>query len=156
MQYNAKECRVHVPVTFSLKLIDLFKPETYNYLLGDSILVAPVLSDPSDVSVTFPAGRWVAWWNETLVFKEGDVAKFTALPLEVFPAFIKASTCASETSAACASGALRVECWRYCGGMKLIICSLPQSIGTSYSIHGHRWPFLTVLLLLIPLACVML
>ena len=78
-------------VTFSLKLIDLFKPETYNYLLGDSILVAPVLSDPSDVSVTFPEGQWVAWWNDSLVYKEGDVAKFAALPLEVFPAFIKAS-----------------------------------------------------------------
>lgn len=76
---------------FSLKLIDLFKPDTYNYLLGDNILVAPVLSDPSDVSVTFPEGQWVAWWNDSLVYKEGEVARFTALPLEVFPAFIKAS-----------------------------------------------------------------
>ena len=73
------------------KLIDLFKPDTYNYLLGDSILVAPVLSDPSDVSVTFPEGQWVAWWNDSLVYKEGEVARFTSLPLEVFPAFIKSS-----------------------------------------------------------------
>ena len=78
-------------LSLSLKLIDLFIPETYNYLLGDSILVAPVLSDPSDVSVTFSKGQWVAWWNETLVYKQGDVATFRALPLEVFPAFIKAS-----------------------------------------------------------------
>lgn len=106
--------RMHV--TFSLKLIDLFKPETYNYLLGDSILVAPVLSDPSDVSVTFPEGQWVAWWNDSLVYKEGDVAKFTALPLEVFPAFIKASVllrlqpCVSD----CGAGPFVWSVLRYC------------------------------------------
>lgn len=46
---------------------DYFNPQptTYSYLLGDDILVHPVLNDKNVVEMTFPSGAetWLSWWN---------------------------------------------------------------------------------------------
>jgi alpha-glucosidase (family GH31 glycosyl hydrolase) len=75
--------------SFIEKAIDLFHPDTYNYLLGPSFLVAPITSEDGSVSVTFPSGQWVARWNTSQVYKGGDTVHFNKLPLEIFPVFLK-------------------------------------------------------------------
>ena len=73
-----------------MQLIDDFKPSTYNYLLGDNILVAPIISNTSAVKITFPAGSsWVYWWNHSLVYAGGSTHAFDNIPLNEFPVFYK-------------------------------------------------------------------
>ncbi|XP_065193896.1 uncharacterized protein LOC135825085 [Sycon ciliatum] len=88
------------------KLIDEFNPPTYNYMLGPDILVAPITSDPAQVSVTFPQistksnggdggggggvdekDTYVAWWNRSLTYRAGDTAEFHNVSLDVFTVF---------------------------------------------------------------------
>ncbi|XP_062507838.1 alpha-glucosidase 2-like [Corticium candelabrum] len=75
--------------TFIHKLIDDFKPTTYNYLLGSDILVCPVINDPAIVDVTFPTGSWVDFWNSSNVYKGGDNHTFTP-DLATLPVFYRA------------------------------------------------------------------
>jgi len=58
------------------------------YMLGDSLLVAPVFSGPGDVSYYLPAGRWTNYFTNALV--EGgrwinEIHDFLSLPLLVRP-----------------------------------------------------------------------
>lgn len=69
-----------------LQLIDDFHPDTYNYLLGSDILVCPVTGNPANVSVTFPSGTWVDFWNSSNVYKGGDTRVLTP-DLATFPVF---------------------------------------------------------------------
>ena len=73
--------------------MDTFKPETYNYLLGQNILVAPITSETATVTISFPGDgnqdQWVYWFNHSLVYKAGDVKAFT-VPLDEFSVFMKA------------------------------------------------------------------
>ena len=71
----------------------MFKPDTYNYLLGQSFLVAPITSDSNTVEVTFPEGQWVPRWNSSIVYKEGEKVSFPNLPLNIFPVFVRTSEC---------------------------------------------------------------
>jgi alpha-glucosidase (family GH31 glycosyl hydrolase) len=76
--------------SFIEKLIDDFKPSTYNYLLGEDILVAPIISNSSAVDVTFPSGsNWVYWWNHSLVYTGGSKYTFNNIPLTEFSVFFK-------------------------------------------------------------------
>ena len=95
-----------------MQLIDLFKPDTYNYLLGDNILVAPVTAEPSQVRVDFPVGsKWVAEWNESLVYQGGQMAQFNNLPLEIFPVFIKTSEDQTVVFLSCAVYIVLIFIW---------------------------------------------
>lgn len=81
------------PYNYLLQLIDDFKPSTYNYLLGEDILVAPIISNSSSVEVTFPpTASWVYWWNHSLVYAGGSTNTFKNIPLDEFPAFFKKGT----------------------------------------------------------------
>ena len=81
----------HLHCTF--QIIDDFNPDTYNYLLGPSILVAPIISNDSTVSITFPVGsNWVYWWDHSKVYQGGSTFQLTAVPLEEFPVFFKNGT----------------------------------------------------------------
>ena len=56
------------------------------FMLGDSILVAPVMSESGEVAYYLPEGRWTSWWDGTV--KEGgrwvkEKHGFTTLPLWV-------------------------------------------------------------------------
>ena len=87
---------IHAPLlTFQvfLQLIDKFQPDTYNYLLGQDILVAPVTSDPAKVIVTFPKNgsqetQWIYWFNHSQIYNGGDKASFT-IPLEELTVFLR-------------------------------------------------------------------
>jgi alpha-glucosidase (family GH31 glycosyl hydrolase) len=71
------------------KIIDDFKPPTYNYLLGENVLVAPIISNTSTVQVTFPSGSsWIYWWNHTIVYTGGSTHTLS-VPLDEFSVFFK-------------------------------------------------------------------
>jgi alpha-glucosidase (family GH31 glycosyl hydrolase) len=73
-----------------LQLIDDFQPDTYNYLLGDHILVCPVISNPANVTVTFPSksGIWFDFWNSSNCYQGGDTYIFYP-DLTTLPVFIQ-------------------------------------------------------------------
>jgi alpha-D-xyloside xylohydrolase len=57
------------------------------YLLGDAILVAPIVErGATERSVHFPAGRWVHWFSGEIF--EGPGEQLVAAPLGQLPAFI--------------------------------------------------------------------
>eukprot|EP00731_Ephydatia_muelleri_P029081 Em0020g725a len=79
--------------SFIDKLIDDFNPDTYNYLLGPNILVAPITSNDSTANITFPVGSsWIYWWDHSKVYQGGSTLQLTAVPLEEFPVFFKNGT----------------------------------------------------------------
>jgi alpha-glucosidase (family GH31 glycosyl hydrolase) len=66
--------------------------ETYaledQYLLGDDLLVAPVLApDQGDRSVYLPAGRWRDYWTDK-VYEGGNRVTVSA-PLYQIPFFVR-------------------------------------------------------------------
>lgn len=58
------------------------------YLLGDSILVAPIVDrDARAREVSFPAGRWVNWWTGAI--QEGGVTSSVDAPLGEIPVYVR-------------------------------------------------------------------
>ena len=57
------------------------------YLLGPSLLVAPVFSESGEVEFYLPAGRWTNWWTGEVVASQGSWRReqhgFDAVPLYV-------------------------------------------------------------------------
>lgn len=95
-------CLSYIPLLYNscshfLQLIDDFSPDTYNYLLGNSILVAPITSDPAKISVTFPVSKsmssgtsqWAYWFNHSIVYYGKQTVTFSNIPLEEFTVFAK-------------------------------------------------------------------
>ena len=62
------------------------------YLLGDNLLVAPVVERGAQKrSVLFPPGDWVDYWNGTVYHGgTGGITATVAAPLETLPLFIRA------------------------------------------------------------------
>jgi alpha-D-xyloside xylohydrolase len=58
------------------------------YLLGDDLLVAPVLRrGERDREVVFPAGRWIDWWDGTTY--HGSERSIVTAPLPRLPLFLR-------------------------------------------------------------------
>ncbi|MCB9607691.1 MAG: glycoside hydrolase family 31 protein [Polyangiaceae bacterium] len=58
------------------------------YILGDSILVAPVVDrDARSREVIFPAGRWVNWWTGAV--QEGGTTVSVDAPLGQIPVYVR-------------------------------------------------------------------
>jgi len=103
-----------------LQLIDMFKPSTFNYLLGKSILVAPIHTNTSSVSVTFPEGSsWVDWWNHSNMFTAGSTQSFTNIPLEDYPVFFRNG-----------KNTILVQCWNV-QLFRWVQCVIFSTIGDS-------------------------
>lgn len=60
---------------------------TYEYLLGDDILVAPMYEEGTERTVTFPAGEWIYLFDDTQTFKPG--VRTLTFGFDEFPAFIR-------------------------------------------------------------------
>ncbi len=59
------------------------------YFLGPSLMVAPVVTDGArQRDVAFPKGKWVSWWDDTVV--TGPVTQAVAAPLEQVPLYVPA------------------------------------------------------------------
>jgi alpha-glucosidase (family GH31 glycosyl hydrolase) len=68
-------------------------PDTqYEYLLGTSILVAPVYkSEAKRDSIYFPAGSWIDYWDGKLFKGNQWISNYSA-PLDKLPLFVKAGS----------------------------------------------------------------
>jgi rRNA maturation RNase YbeY len=43
----------------------------YQYMLGDDIFVAPMVSEGNDRTIVFPAGEWIYMFDESKIYKQG-------------------------------------------------------------------------------------
>lgn len=60
---------------------------TYQYFLGDDILVAPIFEEGSERIVIFPPGEWIYMFDQSKVYTAG-VRKLT-FPMDEYPVFIR-------------------------------------------------------------------
>jgi hypothetical protein len=61
---------------------------SYSYMLGDDLLVAPFLEAGTSRNVTFPAGRWIEWLDESTAY-DGPATETLDFPLATFPVFVR-------------------------------------------------------------------
>ncbi|HON72634.1 MAG TPA: glycoside hydrolase family 31 protein, partial [bacterium] len=61
------------------------------YMLGDGLLVAPVLEDSNKRDIYLPSGEWNDLWNEKIFKGPYEFSKYPA-PLERIPIFIYSDT----------------------------------------------------------------
>jgi len=57
------------------------------YLLGDFIMVAPILSDQDERDVYFPQGDWLDYWTRNIY--QGQKSIVYQAPLDILPLFIR-------------------------------------------------------------------
>jgi alpha-glucosidase (family GH31 glycosyl hydrolase) len=70
-------------------LFSFFSDETYEYMLGDDLFVAPMIEPGTSRSVPFPdEGDWVWLFGDHTVFAGGGVETLE-IPLDSFPAFVR-------------------------------------------------------------------
>jgi hypothetical protein len=72
------------------------QPATYSYLIGDDILVHPVVHENGIVEMTFPAGNetWINWWDPLdkkmyVSGKDGDYSFVRAVDLDSYPVYVR-------------------------------------------------------------------
>ena len=58
-----------------------------HYLLGDSLLVAPITESTDQIAVTLPAGTWIDWWTGVEI--AGPSGYWMATPIDVYPLFVR-------------------------------------------------------------------
>mgnify|MGYP001405830881 CR=1 FL=1 len=63
------------------------QPGTYEYLLGDDLLVAPFFEEGNERTVVFPKGDWIYLFDETKTYTGG--IKKLSFSLDEFPVFIR-------------------------------------------------------------------
>ena len=60
----------------------------YQFMIGDNLLVAPVLSETENSKKLYlPAGKWLDWWSNRVY--EGNQWIFVEAPINKIPLFIK-------------------------------------------------------------------
>ena len=59
----------------------------WEYFLGESILVAPVLNSEGEIDLYFPSGKWLDFWSGELI--TGPCWQKKKIPLEEIPIFIR-------------------------------------------------------------------
>ncbi len=62
--------------------------EGYQYMFGESLMVAPIYEDRTDWELVLPEGRWRYFFDDNEVW-EGGIALKKDFPLDQFPVFIK-------------------------------------------------------------------
>jgi len=86
-----ESCRTGMPLARPLVLELPDDPVAWSiddeFLLGDDLLVAPVLDASDRRRVWFPPGRWIDWWSGRE--HEGERWEEVAAPLEILPLFLR-------------------------------------------------------------------
>jgi hypothetical protein len=62
--------------------------EHWEYLLGDNLFISAIASSGDSKEISFPAGKWINYWNEDEVYNGGTPATLT-YPLNQYPIFIR-------------------------------------------------------------------
>lgn len=73
------------------------QPSTYSYLIGEDILVHPIVNEKSIVDMTFPAGKdvtWLSWWSpaDRASSVSGTDSEYTfveKIPFDSYPVYVK-------------------------------------------------------------------
>ena len=80
------------PITRALALAYPDDPKVYNqkyeYLYGDWILVAPVVSEGISRDIYLPEGDWIDWWDGTIYTGNKTLSSYHA-PEDKLPLFVK-------------------------------------------------------------------
>lgn len=63
------------------------QPGTYEYMLGEDILVAPLFEEGNERTVIFPKGDWIYMFDQTKQYKAG--IKKLSFGMDEYPAFIR-------------------------------------------------------------------
>ncbi len=90
-----QENKTGLPIMRPLVLNYENDPQVYNlndeYLVGDSILVAPVIQQGKTKRMVYlPAGKWIDFWDKTEY--EGQTTILVDAPIDKLPIFIKKNT----------------------------------------------------------------
>jgi alpha-glucosidase len=90
--YNASQTGVPILRSMFLNFQDDDECFTHNaqyqFMIGDNLLVAPVLSETENSKKLYlPAGKWLDWWSNRVY--EGNQWIFVEAPINKIPLFIK-------------------------------------------------------------------
>jgi alpha-D-xyloside xylohydrolase len=81
-----------MPVLRALPLAFPNDPNTFNkdleFLFGENFLVAPIYNESNWRTIYFPKGRWISFWDGTIV--EGEQNLLVNAPLEILPLYVRA------------------------------------------------------------------
>ena len=77
-------------------LMRFLNDSTYPWMLGDDLFVTPILQEGGAVVVAFPDGQWRHLYGEHTTF-EGGTTEDMSLPIDQFPAFVRAGSALEET-----------------------------------------------------------
>ncbi|MDF2939001.1 MAG: glycoside hydrolase [Paenibacillaceae bacterium] len=119
-------------------------PNTYGiddaYMMGDSLLVAPVITGSTERQVYLPKGTWHCFWTRKVY--EGDQSYMLAPGLEQIPVFVKDGTLlplAKPLPFVADDAVFQVELHPF--GAQARECSLYEDDGASYAYREgkHNW-----------------
>lgn len=66
------------PLAKKIRQVSIKLPSTYNYLLCDNLLIAPIFEENGQTEVFFPRGsNWIYYFNTDRVFSGGSKGFFT-------------------------------------------------------------------------------
>lgn len=124
-------------------------PNTYGiedaYMMGESILVAPIITGDSERSVYLPKGRWRCFWTNAAY--EGEQSYTFAPGLERIPVFVKEGTLlplAEPLPYVADDAVFNVSVRPY--GEGVAKCLLYEDDGTSYEFRGGDWNWVEIIL----------
>lgn len=81
---------IYSQAAYSYELVQpTMRPQlgTYQYMLGDELLVAPLFEEGNSRTIVFPKGEWIYMFDESKTYT-GGVRKLE-FPLDEFPVFIR-------------------------------------------------------------------
>jgi len=75
----------------------------YRYMLGDALLVAPILDGTSTRDIALPEGRWFDWWSNAPLDGNTTLTGYN-VPRERFPVFVREGAIMPATVASDVTG----------------------------------------------------
>jgi alpha-glucosidase (family GH31 glycosyl hydrolase) len=63
-------------------------PGTYEFLLGDALLVGVMMNEKPEREITFPEGTWLDYWDNRTEYRGGET-RTVAVPEDRSPVFVK-------------------------------------------------------------------
>lgn len=143
----AKNASILTPLcphtTEAEKLKAAYDPETFNYMLGPSLLVAPIIDDTSVANVTFPAdSNWVSYWNHSLTYAANSSFSFRVSEAD-FPVFQRAGDVVPLNVTGAAAGVAPAHGDGASEGALTLLVACPTAAGASAVVRSRRGGGLT-------------
>lgn len=84
-------------------LMDFTNKNSFSYLLGRDLFVAPVIDETGTVVTQFPEGQWVHAFDPSQTFSDEETATVT-VPMAEYPLFYREGSAVGETVVAALGG----------------------------------------------------